>query len=272
MTRVSMILPLLVAPVLAHAQEADGYSYSQPRMSSQSSGTGAIFTLGAGVAVAPKYPGSDEFTTGPDMVIRFHALNYNGTMIGNTDPNARNMGFSVSGSFRYVGERDTSEYPELFGMDDVEDSIELGLGLNYEIDNLKLFSDVRYGVTGHNTWVGEVGADFVTQPMENLTLTMGPRAFWGTEKFAQTYYGVTAAESAASGGALAAFDADGGFLSAGVELGARYSFDSGWGLESTLRYDKLISDAGDSPITKVGSDEQWRFNLDVTRVFRMGAI
>ncbi|MER5171503.1 MipA/OmpV family protein [Thioclava sp. GXIMD2076] len=266
------LMPLVAGAAFAQDSQSEGYHFDTPRVSTQSSGAGVKFTLGAGVAVTPEYPGSDDFTVGPDMVVRFHALQYGGMTYGNPDPYAEKSGFSVAGSFRYIGERDASDYSELRGLDDVEDSLELGLGFAYDTPVYEVFSTVRYGVIGHNTWVGEVGADLKMHPTERLTVTFGPRAFWGTERYADTYYGVTAAESAASGGSLAAYDPDGGFLSAGVELGANYRFDGGWGVEGAVRYDKLMNDAEDSPITQAGSDEQWSMSFDVTRVFTLGAM
>ncbi|WP_339107429.1 MipA/OmpV family protein [Thioclava sp. GXIMD4216] len=269
------LLPLLAPVAQAETSQSEGYNFSTPRVSTQSSGAGMKFTLGAGVSVSPEYPGSDDYTAGPDMVFRIHALQYGGLTYGNPDPYAEKSGLGVSGSFRYIGKRDSSDYDELAGLSDVDASLEMGLGLSYDTDYYKVYSDVRYGVIGHNTWVGEVGADLKLHPTERLTLTMGPRAFWGTERYAQTYYGVSAAEAAASaaaGGSLTAFDPDGGFLSAGVEFGAKYRFDGGWGVEGSVRYDKLMNDAKDSPITKAGSDEQWSMKFDVTRVFTLGAM
>ena len=64
---------------------------------------------------------------------------------------------------------------EIEGLDDVRWSAEAGLGVGYEQRNWRAFADVRYGFVGHNTWVGELGADAIAYPIEGLTLTAGPR-------------------------------------------------------------------------------------------------
>ena len=74
---------------------------------------------------------------------------------------------------------------------------------------------MRYGFIGHNTWVGELGADAIAYPIEGLTLTAGPRLQFGTDDFAETYFGISPVESVASG--LDAYDASGGLLATGVE-------------------------------------------------------
>ena len=64
-------------------------------------------------------------------------------------------------------------------------SAEAGLGVGYEQRNWRAFTDVRYGVIGHNSWVGELGADAIAYPVEGLTLTAGPRLSFGSDKFAR---------------------------------------------------------------------------------------
>ncbi|MCG6901929.1 MAG: MipA/OmpV family protein, partial [Rhodobacter sp.] len=100
---------------------------------------------------------------------------------------------------------------------------------------------------------------------DGLTLKLGPRLFVGDESYAATYFGVTPAESVASG--LAAFAPSGGALSAGVELGATYALNDRWNLYGGMRYDRLLNDAAGSPITGLGSADQFSINLGLTRRF-----
>ena len=91
---------------------------------------------------------------------------------------------------------------------------------------------MRYGVIGSNAWVGDVGADAIAYPIDGLTLTLGPRLNFGDDRFANTYFGISPEESARNGN-LPAYDASGGLLGAGVELGARYLFNERWGVEGS---------------------------------------
>jgi len=162
------------------------------------------------------------------------------------------------GEYRRFALRD-----ELQGLDDVDPTLEIGLGIGYETRDWRAFTDVRYGIIGHNAWVGEVGADGIAYPVEGLTLTLGPRLSFGTDNFAETYFGVSAEESAASG--LDQFTATGGLLGAGMELGARYRFNERWGVEGAATWNRLVNDAGDSPVTATGSDDQYEVRLGITR-------
>ena len=55
----------------------------------------------------------------------------------------------------------------------------------------------------------------------------------------------------------------------GLEMGARYDVNADWGIEGGVTYDRLIGDAGDSPITAVGNRDQFSFKLGVVRKFRI---
>jgi len=226
-----------------------------------------VFTLGLGAGFAPEYFGSDDYRVGPAGSFAFHSLNLGRLSLGDPDPRAERTGFGLRGSFRYIGERDTSEYSELTGLDDIDAAVELGLGVGYTTRNLDAFVVARRGFGGHEGVVGEAGFDVIARPSAALKLTAGPRLFWGNDSYADTYFGVDADEASAD---LAAFDAQGGLLSAGLEFGASYRIDDNWGLEGALRWDSFANDAEDSPIVRQGSADQWSISFGVTRVIRIG--
>ena len=223
-----------------------------------------VLTLRAGVQVSPAYLGSDDYEVGPDLAARLDYIRFPGGFeFGSGRTVGFRQGWGLRGSARYLGERDADEHDVINGLDDVDWSFELGLGVGYEQRNWRAFTDVRYGFVGHNAWVGEIGADAIAYPVEGLTLTAGPRFQFGTDSFAQTYFGVSPEESAASG--LEPFDASGGLLATGVEIGARYLFNERWGVEGAATYDRLVGDAADSPITEQGSPDQYGFRVGITR-------
>ena len=220
-----------------------------------------VMTLRAGVQVSPSYYGSDEYKLGPVVAARFDYVRFPGGFeYGSSRTVGFRTGWGVQGSFRYIGERDKDA---IEGLDDIPWSAEAGLGLGYEQRNWRAFADVRYGFVGHNTWVGELGADAIAYPIEGLTLTAGPRFQFGTDTFAETYFGVSSEESTASG--LETYDASGGLLATGVEIGARYLFNERWGVEGAIGYDRLVNDAADSPITSTGSPDQYSARIGITR-------
>lgn len=223
-----------------------------------------VVTLRAGVQMSPAYLGSDDYELGPDLAARLDYVRFPGGFeYGSSRTVGFRSGWGLQGSFRYLGSRKAEDHDVLKGLDDVDWSMELGLGVGYEQRNWRAFTDVRYGFVGHNAWVGEMGADAIAYPMEGLTLTAGPRLNFGTDRFAQTYFGVSDTESKDSG--LRAYDAQGGLLGAGIEIGARYLFNERWGVEGAATWDRLVNSAADSPITATGSEDQYSVRVGITR-------
>jgi outer membrane autotransporter protein len=79
-------------------------------------------------------------------------------------------------------------------------------------------------------------------------LTAGISADWGNDDFNSTYYGVTAAQSAASG--LSQYTATSGFHTISVDLGVQVPVSDRWSLGGMVSYSKLTGDAKDSPIAR----------------------
>lgn len=227
------------------------------------------FTLGAGVGSAPDYPGSEDYSLGFAGTLRFDYIRLpNGTEFGSSGAVGFVSGFGPRGSARYLGSRDSSDNRELRGLNDIDASLELGGGVGYDAEYWRAFADVRYGVIGHHAWVGEFGADAILRPNEQLTVNFGPRASWGSGRYMTEYFGVSGAESEASG--LKAHNASAGFYGVGVELGARYEFAPLWGVEGKVGYERLIGDAADSPIIDMGSANQFAAQVILTRSISLG--
>ena len=160
-------------------------------------------------------------------------------------------GFGLQGSVRYIGERDSDDYAEIEGLDNVDWSFEAGLGVGYEQRNCRVFADVRYGFIGHNAWVGEIGADGIAYPIDGLTLTLGPRLDFGDDRFTDTYFGVSAEESAALGPRRVRRRA--AACSAPASSSARATSSTSAGASrAPPTWDRLLNDAADSPITEDG--------------------
>jgi MipA family protein len=232
-------------------------------------GPAAELELQGGVSFSPRYFGSEEYDLAPAGGLRFRYLRLpGGVSFGNPGQVTEPGGFGLRGSFRYIGTRRPSDDDSLEGTDPVDRSLELGLGLGYEAEDWRAFGAVRYGVLGHESLVGEVGADALFRPRDDLTINFGPRAHWGSGDFMDTYFGVSQEEAAES--ELEAYDPSSGLYSVGMELGATYAFSNRWGLEGAASYERLVDDAGDSPITEAGSRDQFGFRLGLTRTIRLG--
>lgn len=223
-----------------------------------------VMTVRSGISVSPSYFGSDDSRLAPDAGILFAFKRLPGSFAwgpADAGPAGMRSGWSLRGSARYVGGRDDTG--RLSGLGDVDPGFETGFGLGYEQRAYRVFTDVRYGIVGTNAWTGEVGADGIAHPATGLTLSLGPRLAFGDDRFTKTYFGISDAQSTASG--MKAHQAPGGLYSAGIEVGARYMVGSRWGVEGAASWNRLVGGAGESPVTEAGSPDQYKVRLSLTR-------
>lgn len=230
-----------------------------------------IFSILAGAETRPAYFGSEENRVVPQFRPNLLSLSFGNLQVGDEDdaldddPNNLPRGFGIGASFNFETARRADDYDELEGLEDVDGSVEAGILVGYAWRNAEAFGTLRYGFTGHNSWVGELGANYVGRPTDGLVLRIGPRLIYGAEEYNETYFGVTESESLASG--LDAYDPGGGLVSAGVELSATYRLGERWWLEGRARWDQLQDDAADSPIVRQGTTDMGSVSIGVRRAF-----
>lgn len=241
-----ILILLLCLPAMSHSQEANGLD----------------FTFGLGPQSQPGYFGADENEVGPTGRFELERLQLGPISLGGRSRD----GLRFGGSARFISERSADDYPELEGLDDIDFSVEVGGGLEFNTPAYELFAKLRYGVIGHEALVAELGGDLILRPDDQLSLRAGPRLLWGSEDFTQTYFGVSPAESDASD--FTAFEPGAGLVSAGIEAEAIYQFNDTWGVAGKVRYDRLQDDAADSPITQ--SEDQLTGSVVITRRISFG--
>lgn len=227
-----------------------------------------VIELGIGGSVGTKYEGSDEILFLPSPIIDFGYLRIPGLFdIGSLEP--EDGGLSFSPAFEFSGERKASDFDDLEGLEDVDATYQAGLGIGYEWRNAEVFGEARYAFGGAEGFVGEFGAKAILRPVETLELRAGPFATLASADYIDTYFGVTPEEAADTGFRLDPHDTDGGFKSVGVSGSARYEFRPDWFLNAEASYSRLVGDAGDSPIVDVGSQNQFTFELGISKRFRL---
>lgn len=208
---------------------------------------------GLGVELGPKYPGADEGQTTPWLILRNGAAD-------------EGAGFSISPSFGLKGKRDAGDGDGLAELDEIDRAVELGLRLGYGFGPVSTYATVRRGFGGHEGITGAVGAKYRTELSPELTLWSGVQAVYGNGAFNDTYFGVTEAESVASG--LPETSIGGGFNEAALTFEARYALGDATAILGEVRYARLIGDAADSPV--VQEEYQPSLRLGLVRRFSFG--
>lgn len=224
--------------------------------------------IGFGLRTRQEYFGAESYGIGPRGRGGLEALTYGPISSGTPGVARDTTGFGLRGAVRLVPGRSADDYSELTGLEDVDFSLEMGLGAAYEGQSYRVFADARYGVIGHGAWVSEVGADYIMRPTDTLEISVGPRLFFGSDDYASTYFGVTMAEAGAS--AFAAYAAQGGLLSMGLDMRVEQRLNENWSVRGDLEISEFVNAAADSPITEQGSARHAIFSVTLARRFSFG--
>ncbi|KQQ80666.1 MipA/OmpV family protein [Aureimonas sp. Leaf324] len=230
-----------------------------------------IIELGAGISTQPAYEGADDYDISGYPIVSLQYLNIPGLFaIGS--PEEKQGGLRIGPSFRFIDKRSADDYPELNGTLALDRSYQLGLRAGYEFPvydtlNIEVYGEARYAFNEGEGFVGGAGIDFISRPTEQWEFKLGPRTTFADSNYNSTYFSVRPLESIASGGRLAAYDAGGGFKSVGAAASARYEFRPDWFLNANAAYERMVGDAADSPIVKVGSEDQFFAGFGISKRF-----
>jgi outer membrane scaffolding protein for murein synthesis (MipA/OmpV family) len=137
------------------------------------------------------------------------------------------------------------------------------------VEHFRARSELRQGVDGHKGFVAALGAD-VYGGERAFSLSLGPRLSFGSNRYANAYYSVTAAESIATGGKLEPYQATGGFTAAGGLATARFDLSQSWSATAYGGLQRLMGSVGASPIPNVlGSRDQFTAGLAISKSFEV---
>ncbi|WP_404377988.1 MipA/OmpV family protein [Vreelandella aquamarina] len=224
-------------------------------------------TVGAGAAYAPDYLGSDDYDVQPLPVLN---LTYGDDLSINLRDGIawhafRQGDWSVSPYIGYTFGRDNKGNISRF--DKVDGGATLGLRVSYQQDLW------RYSVAGSTAITGDVeGANFTGEaalrlPMSERTLfTLTPSVSYSNEKWTESFFGVSAQDSARSG--IAAYTPDGGYWRVGVSATLSYALTQKWTATGFVAATYLTGNASNSPIVDdLGSDWQGLSGISLTYRF-----
>ena len=252
-------LPALFLATGAAAQ--DETSTPQPRR----------FRVALGPQVVPAYPGADKVNIAPlwdisstkEDQFRFESADQNAGIAV-----IRSSGFAIGPAFNIEGSRRRKETD--LPVDEVGISVEAGGFAEFWLgSSIRARGELRKGITGHKALVGDVSLDYVVRDGDKWLFSVGPRISFSDRKYQEAYFGVSTAASARTG--LAQYRPDGGLHAAGAAATALYQFNDRWGVYGYAKYDRLVSDAADSPIVRtIGSRNQFSGGAALTFTFGGG--
>lgn len=221
---------------------------------------GTTLTLGGGVGVAPRYSGSDENRVSTALVLDYSMRN--GFFVSST----RGLGYGNSlGNFDYsaalsyrTGRKDhnvdsdtmSDGSDHLRGMGNVKGSALGVVGLGYKLTNwlsAQLQAEVPFSQRDNGAALHfGIVSPLYHSPKNSVTL--GLTSSWGTNDYMQTYYGVSATQSAASG--FTQYHAGSGIYASSLNLDWTHNFTERWSVVADAGYTQLAGDARNSPIVQ----------------------
>lgn len=228
-------------------------------------------TLGAAVFTAPDYAGARDYLirgqplvslSRAGAVTRFSSRNDNISIAVIDTGDVR-----VGATGRIVFRRDAGDSPDLAGLDPVRWGAEVGAFAEvYPTGWLRLRGELRRGIRAHDGVVADLAADAFVDVTPTVRLSGGPRLSAATADYFDAYYGVGAAEAAASG--LGVYAPAGGIGAVG--LGGAVTWQASERVTTSLfgEYSRLMGPAADSTLVRQrGARDQFLLGVSATYRF-----
>lgn len=232
-------------------------------------------TIGVGVGVTTSYDGASDYRLIPGGTLRGtidgHDIQLNGLQLFvDAIPNDARRKIDVElgpvAGVRFNRTGDVSD-PRVAALGELNTAVELGMrgsvgvrGVLNRTDKLAIaVTATRDVASAHRTHVISPSVEYTTLAGRRTFLRLALTADFVGERYADYYFGIDGAGSAASG--LAAYDPDGGLASVGGNVIAVHSLSrggrTGWSLFGVVAYNRLQGDVAASPIVRdTGSPNQ----------------
>lgn len=268
--RLGLAVVSLLAATLgqhAHAQSAgSGEPATQPTEIKRDDAQQWRFMLGAGVVSRPEYPGSDSNQTRFAPLLSashgryfFGGLPVPGLAVGAgayfiQTPETR-LGLVIGTGISKA--REESDDERLRGMGDIDAATRAALFASHKThDWLTWSSSISADVSGKDQGIiATLDAEAKYRVTDRLAFSAGPGLTWASDDYTQTFFGVSADQSARSG--LQAYTAKSGLNLLRFSVGAEYGLSRQWGISARASFARLQGDAADSPITRKRSQNTY---------------
>lgn len=228
-------------------------------------------TVGASGIAAPDFEGARGRTFKLSPIVSMGKVGPEARFVSRND----NISFSlydnaavragVTGKF--IWGRDSSDHADTSGMRDVKLGGEAGVFAEvYPTDWMRMRAEVRHGIRSHDGVVADVAADAFVDVTDTIRVSAGPRASFASKGYMDAWYGVNAAEAAASG--LAPYNPGGGLKSIGVGGAITWKTTDRLTTSAFAEYSRLQGAAADSSLVRQrGSRDQLMLGVSATYKF-----
>jgi outer membrane protein len=237
--------------------------------SAQDEGDGRRVRVGLGAQIRPEFYGADKTEIAP--LWSFDLARGNEEFRFEAPDDSFDIAVISNDSFAFgpVANISRSRKDKDVGaaVGKVPTTIEAGAFAEYYLsDAFRMRGEVRKGIGGHEGLVGDIGADFIARDGDNYVFSVGPRLLLSNARYQREFFGVTPAAATATG--LPIYRPDGGLHAVAATSGLTYQFDPRFGMFGFARYERLVGDAGKSPIVReFGSRNQMSAGVGLSYTF-----
>ncbi|NWG91905.1 MAG: MipA/OmpV family protein [Parvularculaceae bacterium] len=226
-------------------------------------------SIGVGPEYRPDYFGSDDFEwrADPEVYVKFR----NFVFLDNDGADIALFGFSgfsFGPSIRLVGDRDEDDNAALTGLGDIDHTFEVGgFAATKFVDRFLFRAKIRKGVVGgHDGLSVDAAGTFLLFRFGRVSTSVSGNATWIGDSYADTYFSVTPAQSAASG--LPVYDAGRGIRDVGGSLNAYINIMKRWSLNPYVSYRYILPEFANTPIIETyGDQNQYIAGFHIMREF-----
>ena len=228
-------------------------------------------TLGAGAARLPDYEGARTQRSEIYPIVNARLTTEYGafTVGGDTSPPGNNIplfswalgdpGHFLAAAFiDYDGGRRDDRGRSAFhagsrrlrGLGNLSGTLEYGVfgSITSGVFTTNLDARTAPSSQGHGGTIADIAVDIAIRIDAKLELTASPSVSWASQRYLRRYFGVTPAQSAASG--FATYTPDAGVKNAGLTISANYQVDKHWLAVANLAASRLLGSAANSPIVE----------------------
>jgi outer membrane scaffolding protein for murein synthesis (MipA/OmpV family) len=239
---------------------------------------GTPWQVGGFVFVTPKYEGAKSYD-----VFGFPFVAPAGFGQGDSPVDIRGaddvrfrllatQGFEAGPLLGYRFGRDQDDAAQLRGLGDIDGGLVAGAYAGYRAGPWFFSASYHHQVTGDDDTGGlmRLAIDHTWRLNPQTTLVTSLGTAYASSDYMETYFGVSAAQAAASAAAganLPPYNTSAGFKDVGIGATATVELDPRWTLYLTGRYTRLIGDAADSLVIETengffgGAGLSYKFNL-----------
>ena len=243
------ILTLFCSSLISHPALAQTQTQNNEQAST---------VVGFGVGYIPEYEGAKKHRAIPVLFGEYH--NGKGFFVSSMKGIGleQKVGdFELSAALSYRGGREDSRNnsslfgsDDLKGMGDISGSAAANLEVSTQLAGLaKIYASSNLALSkrenGHSF---KFGVSPLAYQSQSDQVMLDISAEYGDAKFNQTYFGVTAQQSANSG--YKPYSLKAGFNQANFSVAWNHVIDSNWSVRTMVGVTQLIGDAADSPIVK----------------------